>query len=250
MLQRPTSFATVILCSVWQRRLRPLAKSQWEPRIGFPGAQKLQRKWAQSSSCQLSQCYSLDVLTQNRSHAIPGKSSLPSTMMFFSARMASHKSFATLFSVTLYLVNHVFSAHWQDILKLFQMSFRSLKSISIFFSLGFSGSWNRLRSTKATSCDHVCCPFQVSPRVLSRQRQRHPWPPQARRKSKSPWNKNAKPTRWSRHGPGMVKSGCDGSGKFRFRPALLSVLAPFASQQQWCQWCVTLGMGQQWSTYI
>jgi hypothetical protein len=42
----------------------------------------------------------------------------------------------------------------------------------------------------------------------------------------------------------MVKSGCDGSGKFRFRPALLSVLAPFASQQQWCQWCVTLGMGQ------
>ena len=58
-------------------------------------------------------------------------------MMFFSARMASHKSFATLFSVTLYLVNHVFSAHWQDILKLFQMSFRSLKSISIFFSLGF-----------------------------------------------------------------------------------------------------------------
>lgn len=51
-------------------------------------------------------------------------------------------------------------------------------------------------------------------------------------------------TRNQRDGPGMVKSGCDGSGKFRFRPALLSVLAPFASQQQWCQWCVTLGMGQ------
>ena len=144
--------------------------------LDFQVHSKLQRKWAQSSSCQLShgffgRSHSKSFTCDSRKIKLARHHDV-----FFSARMASHESFATMFSVTLFLLDHVFSAHWQDVLKLFQMSFRSLKSISIFFSLGFSGSCNRLQQAVINENNQLRprCPFQVSPRGLSRQRQRHP----------------------------------------------------------------------------